>query len=461
MDIKKIQTDSRKVKEGDIFIALKGINSNGHDYINMAIEKGAMKIIASEKREYLYSNVIEYVEDTEQYLHNFLYQEYLPSINKLKLIGITGTNGKTTTCYLIYQLLNELKIKSAYIGTIGFYYNDYSRDLNNTTPELLELYKMLMEVYQNGITHVVMEVSSHALEQNRIFGLNLSLAGFTNLTQDHLDYHGSMENYLNAKLKIFNYLDMDSKIIVNIDDEYSKYFLKDNSITIGKKESDYQILFEKNLGNQTQIELIHKHKYHTAITNLISNFNVYNYIMALAIVSELDLSIEEIINATKNVYPPRGRIETIEFNGGIAVIDYAHTPDAVSKIINAFIENKKGQVITIIGCGGDRDPFKRPIMGNIATELSDYVIFTNDNPRTEKPDLIIKQIIKGVKKDNYIIEKDRKKAIHKGLKMVGNNDVLLILGKGHEDYQEINHIKNHFSDKEVVLDASKRIIKLL
>lgn len=455
MNINNLQTDSRKVKNGDVFVALKGINSDGHDYINSAIEKGAIKIIASEKKEYLNDNIIEYVDDTSVYLQQLLVKEYLPYINQLKLIGVTGTNGKTTTCYLIYQMLKELNIKSAYIGTIGFYYNEHQRELNNTTPELLEMYKMLIETYNNNVTHVVMEVSSHALEQERIFGLKFIVAGFTNLTQDHLDYHGTMENYLNAKLKLLNYLEKNSKIIVNVDDDYSKYFLIENFVTIGKKDANFKIIKDEFLTNKTQIEFLYDQNKYSVTTNLISHFNVYNYLTALAITKQLGFSIEQIIKITNKIYPPKGRVESIEVNGGVAIIDYAHTPDAVSKIINAFLENKKGKIVTVIGCGGDRDPLKRPIMGNIASNLSDYVIFTNDNPRTENPDKIILDILKGVNKKNYTVEKDRKKAIFQGLELIKKNDVLLILGKGHEDYQEINHLKNHFSDKEVVFEYLK------
>lgn len=452
MNINKIQTDSRKIVNGDTFIAIQGISSDGHDYINTAINSGASKVIASKHGDYINNDIIEYVDDTLVYLKNLLKDNYSEKINSMNLIGVTGTNGKTTTCYLIYQLLNNLGCKTAYIGTIGLYYLDEFKELNNTTPELLELYKILMTIYDNGINYVVMEVSSHALEQDRIYGLDLKIGAFTNLTQDHLDYHLNMENYLNAKLKIFNHLS--GPIIVNNDVDYSEYFLKNEFYTIGNN-SDYQIIDIKYDINKTNIKFKYNNENYEVTTNLISDFNVTNYLMALAIINKLGFEIKDIINVTKDVYAPKGRVESITVKNGVAIVDYAHTPDAVEKIIKSFSLNKKGKVITVIGCGGDRDPKKRPIMGNISTTQSDYVILTSDNPRTEDPNMIINDIKSGIKSNNYEIIEDRRKAIYTALDLIKDEDIVLILGKGHEEYQEINKVKHHFSDKEVVNDYLK------
>ena len=300
-----------------------------------------------------------------------------------------------------------------------------------------------------------MEVSSHALEQDRIHGLKFSVAGFTNMTQDHLDYHKTMDNYLNAKLKIFNYFKDDTKIVVNKDDSYAKYFLQGNYITLGKDSSDIQIISSESLGNKTNISFTYDNKEYSVITNLMSSFNVYNYLTALGIMISLNYTIDDILNVTSKLYPPKGRVETIKLSLGTAVIDYAHTPDAVEKIISSFRESNYGKIYTVVGCGGDRDPAKRPIMGKIATDLSDYVIFTNDNPRTEAPESIIADIICGLETTNYEVEMDRKKAIILGINSLKEEDVLLILGKGHEEYQEIDHVKHHFSDKEVVLEYER------
>lgn len=448
-----IKTDSRKVQKGDTFVAIKGNTVDGHDYIEKAIENGASKIVC-EHGSYNVETII--VPDTKEYLQKYIVDNYKDIINKLDIIGVTGTNGKTTTCFLTYQMLNKLGIKTAYIGTIGFYVDDEVYELPNTTPEITEIYSMLTTALEKGCNTVVMEVSSHALSFKRVEGLNFTVEAFTNLTEDHLDYHKTMENYLNAKLLILDYLKGNGTIIVNNDDEYSKYFEKKNFKTIGFTKSDYEVKSYESTENGTIINFVYQGKDLSITTNLRGKFNVYNYMTALAIINTYGIDIQKIFDITKDVFPPKGRCEQIKVRDAEAVIDYAHTPDAVEKIINSFLENKKGKIITIIGCGGDRDPKKRPIMGNVATQKSDYVIFTNDNPRTEDPKIIMENIISGVTKDNYEIIFDRKEAINKGLDLLEKNDTLLILGKGHEDYQIIGHEKHHLDDKEIVLDYLKK-----
>lgn len=449
-----IKTDSRKVQKGDTFVAIKGATVDGHDYIESAIKNGATKIIC-EHGNYDVDTLI--VSDTKEYLQNYIVSNFKEEVNKLDIIGITGTNGKTTTSYLTYQMLNKLGVKTAYIGTIGFYIDDDIKELPNTTPEILEVYSMLIEALEKGCKVVVMEVSSHALALKRVEGLNFKIEAFTNLTEDHLDYHKTMENYLNAKLKILEQLKNDGTIIVNNDDEYGKYFKQKNFQTIGFNESNYQILNYESNTDGTNINFQYNDNVYSVKTNLRGRFNVYNYMTTLAIVNIYKFELDEIISITKDIYPPKGRCEQVTIRDAAAIIDYAHTPDAVEKIINSFLENKKGRIITIVGCGGDRDPMKRPIMGKIATEKSDYVIFTNDNPRTEDPNAIMNDIIAGVSKNNYEVIFDRKSAINKGLSLLKTNDTLLILGKGHEDYQIIGHEKHHLDDKEIVLEYLKSL----
>lgn len=441
-----LKIDSRKVKPGDTFVAIKGNNVDGHNYIDDAIKNGATLVVA-EHGNYKVKTII--VNDTKKYLTDYISNNYKDEIKDLKIIGVTGTNGKTTTSYLTYQILNELGVKTSYIGTIGFYINNTYKELDNTTPNIVDLYELLLESKKEKCQYVIMEVSSHALDFERVKGIEFTEIAFTNLTQDHLDYHLTMNNYLKAKLKIFNYLKKDGIAIVNIDDQYGEYFKQGYYKTLGKKESNYQILSYQNIAKGTKIILKNDQEYEI-ITNLKNEFNVYNYITSLALVNSLGYTISDIIKVTKNIYPPKGRCELIHYKDNIIVIDYAHTPDATEKIISSFNKEKQGKLITIIGCGGDRDPKKRPIMGQIATDLSDYVIFTNDNPRTEDETKIMNDIVKNLKKDNYEIIYDRKKAIHKGLEILTDNDYLLILGKGHEDYQIIGTTKIHFSDSEVV-----------
>ena len=440
----KIKTDSRKVVAGDTFVAIKGLTVDGHDFIEKAIENGAVKIVC-EHGSYAVETLV--VPNTKEWLQQYLLDNYKEEVNKIKLIGMTGTNGKTTACFLTYQMLLSLGKKAAYMGTIGFYMPNVKRELNNTTPEILDVYSMIIEAIEAGCEYFVMEVSSHSLVEKRIEGLEFTVEAFSNLTEDHLDFHKTMENYLHAKMLILDQLK--GTIIVNSDDAYAKYFEIKSYKTLGYNGKDYQILNYEETDKGTLIKFKADKEY-SVETNLKCKYNVYNYLTALGILNTLGFSIDDIIEITKDIYAPRGRCEQIKVRNSYAVIDYAHTPDAVEKIITSFLENKKGKIITIVGCGGDRDPLKRPIMGEIASRLSDYVIFTSDNPRTEDPNKILEDILKGVTKDNYEVEIDRPTAIKKGLDMLKDNDILLILGKGHEDYQIIGHTKHHLDDLEEV-----------
>lgn len=451
------ETDSRKVKKGQVFVAIKGHTVDGHDYINDAINNGASMIVAQKSVDC--SVPLKIVSNSEEYLKEVLKEEYAKEINELKLVGITGTSGKTTTAYLTYQLFNALGKKCAYIGTNGFKMPDYELETDNTTPDILNLYSLLLQAKKNLCEVVVMEVSSHALSYERIYGLNLDVAVFTNLTEDHLDYHKNMEDYLNTKLNIVNYLKQNGKLIVNGDDTASQAFVNKlgHAIKLGfnNKEYDYNIVDADITPAETLITLDVNSKVYNIKTGLTSKFNVYNYVSALAILNNMGYGIEEIISKTSELKAPKGRCETYKVKDAFAVVDYAHKPDALEKVITAYNEFKKARVITIIGCGGDRDPIKRPIMGGIATRLSDYTILTSDNPRTEDPQKIMEDILKGVVGNNYEVILDRKEAIKKGLDMLEKNDILLVLGKGHEDYQIIGHTKIHLDDAEEIENWKK------
>lgn len=451
----EFETDSRKIKEGQIYVAIKGHTVDGHDFINQAILNGA-KAVVVEKDVDVNVPVIK-VNNTQEYLTEQIVKNYSNQINDLNIIGVTGTNGKTTTCYLTYQMLNDLGVKTAYIGTIGFYCGDNKIELPNTTPDILSLYKLLLEAKDEGCTHVVMEVSSHALDQERIKGLKFVCAAFTNLTQDHLDYHKTMDNYLEAKLKIMDYIIPNGNMIVNADDPASKRFIKDgiNTITLGYKEnSNVTIKHAEYNPIQTNIDFSDDDDRHIT-NNLTSKFNIYNYMTAYTILRSLGVSFEDIERITKDIKAPAGRCEIIAANQGYAVVDYAHTPDAVEKIISSMEELKKNKIITLIGCGGDRDPIKRPIMGDIACRNSDHVIFTSDNPRTEDPLKILDDITHDLKYTNYEIIPDRTKAIRHGIESLEQDDILLVLGKGHENYQIIGHEKIHLDDHEIIRDWNK------
>lgn len=449
-----IKTDSRKVTKGDTFIAIKNVNRDGHDYILDAIKNGAEKIIC-EHGNYDVETII--VPNTKEYLENYLYEKYYKTISKMKLIGLTGTNGKTTTCYLMYQILNNLGIKCAYIGTIGFYYGDVKRELNNTTPDIDLLYDMLLEAEANGCLYVSMEVSSHALALNRIFGLKFDAVGFTNLTQDHLDFHKTIDEYSKAKQKLFT-LTRNSKIaVINGDDSHAKDFIKDENknIIISSKRGDVLIsdIDFTNLG--TDFSFTYQDKIYRTHINMVGRYNIYNYLTALMILTNLGINIDDILKLNTELTCPLGRMEMIKYGTNSIFVDYAHTPDAMENVLKTCLEFRKGKIITIIGCGGDRDRTKRPIMAHIAESYSDYVIYTNDNPRTEDEKQIMEDILSGCTQDNHEVIYDRKKAIIKGMDLLKENDILLILGKGHEDYQIIGTIKHHFSDKEIVINNIK------
>ena len=441
----KVKIDSRKVEKGDIFVAIKGSGVDGHDFIEQAIQNGAEKIVC-EHGNYKVEALV--VDSSEEWVKNYISDTYSEEVNELNIMGVTGTNGKTTTCYLTYQILNKLGIKTAYIGTIGFYCNGESRELPNTTPNIVDLYELLLEAKDKGCTNVIMEVSSHSLVLERVKGLKYKVAAFTNLTEDHLDFHKTMDNYFKAKNLLLKQLE--GSYIVNVDDEYGDKIDYDKVVSLGYKGNDIKIVDFSDTENGTNINFEYKRTSYEIETNLKSNFNVYNYLTALGLITEMGVNIKDVLKITKEIYPPRGRCEQIKVNKGIAVVDYAHTPDAVFKIIKAFSENKKGRVITLVGCGGDRDPLKRPIMGRIAVENSDFVVLTSDNPRTEDPQKIMDDILEGVKTDNYVVVLDRKEAIIRALDMIEDNDVVLLLGKGHEDYQILGREKVHFDDKEEV-----------
>lgn len=447
------EINSKKIKKGQIFVALKGHTVDGHDYVSEAVEKGASKVVV--ERNVSVSVPVEVVKDTQAYLKKVLKKEYADKLKELRIIGITGTSGKTTTAYLTYQLLNLLGEKSAYIGTNGFKIPEEEIETDNTTPDILNIYSLLLSAQEKGCKNVVMEVSSHALAYERIYGLKLDVGAFTNLTEDHLDYHKTMDDYLNTKLKITDYIKKTGKLIVNIDDPASQKFIKKfgKCLTIGfnNPNNDYNVIDTNITPAETKIIFKNEDTTYKTTTNLTSKFNVYNYMTALSILHTLGYDIESIIKKTPYLKAPKGRCETYKVKDAFAVVDYAHKPDALEKVIAAYNDFKKARVITIVGCGGDRDPIKRPIMGKIATDNSDYTILTSDNPRTEDPQKIMDDILKGVTSTNYEVELDRKKAIQKGLQMLKKDDILLILGKGHENYQIIGHTKYHLDDAEEVL----------
>lgn len=435
-----LKKDSRRVVPGDTFVD----TTFNKEYVYDAVRNGAALIISKIK----YDEDTIVVDDPKEYYNNYIYNKYYDKIKDITLIGVTGTNGKTTTSYVIYDILNKMDVKCAYIGTIGFYKNGIIKELNNTTPNIEELYEYLYECANDDIKYVVMEVSSHALDQDRVYGLKYDAGIFTNLTEDHLDYHKNMEEYKKAKLLLFNKLRNKRIAIVNSDDQNYKDFMLSNNynVKVGRF-GDFKIKDIKLNDDSLDLKFSFKNDYFKHL-NMVGKYNAYNYLEAVAALVYLNFDINEILKI--DVFTPPGRMYIVKYKDNTIFIDYAHTPDAMEKVLKSVNEFKKNRIITIFGCGGDRDRFKRSIMGDIASSYSNKVIITNDNPRNEDDDSIIFDIVGGIKKDNFEIVKNRRDAIIKGISYLGKNDILLILGKGHEDYQIIGNIRNHFSDLEVV-----------
>ena len=430
-----LKCDSRLVNEGDTFIALKGEKYDGHKFVEEAIRKGAKEVIVEYGE---YSVPTKYVESTKEYLKEYL-KENFPNI---KVIGVTGTNGKTTTCYLIWQMFKLLGVKCAYIGTLGFYLNQKVKDLINTTPGSIELFDLINEAASKNYRYVVMEVSSQALSQERVDFINFDYAIFTNLTQDHLDYHKTMENYALAKQKLFHLLKSSGVSIINEDDRYCDIFKVKNYVTYGYKDCDYVI------------DGITKFKLNDDIynTRLVGRYNTYNMVAAICLFYQIGYNNKELKKVVSKCECPDGRMDLIVRKKRSAIVDYAHTPDAVLNVLSCIKTLKYNRIITVIGCGGNRDKSKRPLMGDIATKNSDYVIFTSDNPRDENPEDILKDITDKLDNNNYEIESNREIAIKKAIQLLEKNDILILLGKGHEKYQIIKDKKIFFDDKKVVLD---------
>ena len=442
-----IKTDSRKIKPGDTFVAVKCELNDGHKYVEKAIENGASFIVAEHGE---YSVPTKIVKDTRKYLEDTLKSEYAYIFDKLKLIGITGTNGKTTTAYITQKVLNKLGIKTAYIGTIGYYIDEKILPLPNTSPDIADLYELFVDAYEKGCEYVVLEASSQGLDGGRLHGLEFNYAVFTNLTQDHLDYHKTMENYANAKRILFDNLKSDGKSILNIDDENYKRYVTPNNITYGFNEADYQITSYELDPCYSVFKYRHNNIEHEIKLSIPGKHNIYNALVAIIILEETNNKYEDFKDVMMKLDSPDGRMNTIKYKDSSIIIDYAHTPDAVEKIISAAHEMTKGDIYTVFGCTGDRDRTKRPIMTNIVTNLSKKAVITVDDLHNEEIDQILDDMLKGLKNTNYEIELDRKEAIRKGMSYLKKDDILLILGKGHEEFIIVKDQKIPHNDMKAV-----------
>ena len=470
-----LQTDSRKVAPGDLFICLPGHTVDGHDYAEQAAEQGAAALVVEHQLDIDLPQVI--VKDSRYAMAVIADAFFGSPSSHMKMIGVTGTNGKTTTTYLIEKMMNDHGVNTGLIGTIQMRYGGRTFPMSGTTPEALELQRSLDDMSANGVKCCVMEVSSHALEQGRVKGTDFRTAIFTNLTQDHLDYHKTMEDYREAKGLFFSRLgnkfahqkNQRKYAVLNADDEASQYFAKVTAaevITYGLDEKADVRASEISITAQGTHFHVDTFQGSCDIQlRMVGKFNVYNALAAITAGLLEGLDLDSIKRSLESVPGVDGRVESVDEGQPFAVIvDYAHTPDGLENVLKTVNEFAKGRVITVFGCGGDRDRTKRPIMGKIAAKYSDIVMVTSDNPRTEDPDLILKDIEAGLHEDSVPQEKyqlivDRRKAIQKAIEMASPDDVVLIAGKGHETYQDIMHVKHDFDDRVVAKEAIRGMNK--
>lgn len=455
--INKINYDSRKVEENDIFVCIKGFATDGHKYINKAIENGAKVIIIQDDVKIQNENIIVIkVSDTRKTLACIGANYYNNPSKKMKVIGVTGTNGKTTTTFMIKDILEAAGKKVGLVGTIANYIGKEKIHTERTTPESLELQELFSEMVEKGVEYCIIEVSSHSLELDRVYGIQFEGGIFTNLTRDHLDFHKTFENYYKAKFKLFER----SRIkLVNIDDNYGKQVIEDLNLLNAKdiysfslkNKSDFKA-FDENMGSKNINFKVKLDKEEEFVLNIPGDYNVYNSLGAIAMCYKLGIDINAIKKGIEETLVP-GRCERVckEYNLPYEIIvDYAHTPDGLLNILETAKAFTKGKLISVFGCGGDRDKVKRPQMGKIGVDISDIAIITSDNPRSEDPMSIIEDIKAGLDKNNYIIIENRKEAIRKAISIAKKDDVIVIAGKGHETYQILKDKTIHFDEREVV-----------
>ncbi|WP_297984002.1 UDP-N-acetylmuramoyl-L-alanyl-D-glutamate--2,6-diaminopimelate ligase [uncultured Chryseobacterium sp.] len=465
-EVSEIVFDSRKAVENSLYVAVKGTVSDGHSFINSSVEKGATVIVCEDLPETLNENITYIkVKDSSKTLGQLASNFYGNPSEKLDLIGITGTNGKTSTTTLLFDIFKNLGFQSALISTVEYRIGDEVIPSTHTTPDVIRLNQMLAKAVEMGCQYAFMEVSSHGIHQNRTEGLHFKVAGFTNITHDHLDYHKTFDEYLKTKKRFFDELTSEAIAITNIDDKNGNVMLqncKASKKTYALKTlANYHGKILEADFNGMLLNFNNK-EFWTALTG---KFNVYNLLLAYAVAVECGFHEEDVLQAISKLQRVKGRFETMKSDGGIFfIVDYAHTPDALENILDSIneIRTKNERLITVFGCGGDRDHAKRPEMGKIATRKSTLAIITSDNPRTEEPGAIIKEIEAGVEPQNfskYTSIPDRKEAIKMAIKFAEPKDIILVAGKGHENYQEINGVKHHFDDKETIVELYKMMSK--
>ena len=455
-DITGVSYNSKLTQPGDIFIAIKGLTVDGHKYIPMALEKGAAAVVCSTVPEENVPYIL--TDDCRKALALISGNFYGKAYSEMKMIGITGTSGKTTSSYLIKHILEKkLGAKVGLVGTNGNMIGDELIHTEMTTPESLELHELFRRMADAGCTHVVMEVSSHSLEMERVAGIHYDVAEYTNLSQDHLDLHGTMENYAKAKKKLFSQC---SAACLNMDDKWFDFMSEGESCKIfsfsaEKNDADLVAKDIRMSASGVRFAAVSGNELALVRLSIPGLFSVHNALGAISVCMALGVSLADCAQALEDAKGVKGRVELVPTDGDYSIIiDYSHKPDALENVLKTLRPVTKGRLITLFGCGGDRDRAKRPIMGAIAADNSDFVIVTSDNPRTEEPEEIIREIVAGMKNKRTPkkVICDRIEAIHWAIDNVRPGDVILLAGKGHEDYQIVGHEKHPMDERVIVAE---------
>jgi len=467
VDISDVQIDSRKVQKGSLFVAVKGVAVDGHQYINKAIEQGAAAVVC-ETMPLLHTEGITYVQtnNSAEAVGVIAYNFYDQPTTRLKLVGVTGTNGKTTIATLLYKLFTCLGYKCGLLSTVENQIGGKIIPATHTTPDAVSLNALLKQMVDEGCEFAFMEVSSHAIDQKRIAGLQFVGGLFSNITHDHLDYHKTFDEYIKAKKAFFDALPSTAFAITNVDDKRGNVMLQNSAA----KKYSYSLKtvadFKGKILENSLTGLIMTVNDQEVIFRLIGEFNAYNLLAVYGAAICLGENKEQVLQCLSNTTGAEGRFDYLisARERVIGIVDYAHTPDALQNVLSTIKKLKHGneQLITVVGCGGDRDRTKRPIMANVACEYSDKAIFTSDNPRSEDPQQILNEMEAGLSsaaKRKYVSIVDRKQAIKTAVNMAGPEDIVLIAGKGHEKYQEIKGVKHHFDDKEVLKEMFELLNK--
>lgn len=457
--VQNIRYDNRKIETGDVFVCIKGFKVDGHTFISDAIKRGASAVIVQEDIKIKEDITIIRVKDTRKALAIMSSNYFENPKDKLKIIGITGTNGKTTSAFIIKSILEKNGFMTGLIGTIANYIGNKKVDAVRTTPESYELHELFKDMVDSGVEYCVMEVSSHSLELDRVYGIQFEEGIFTNLTRDHLDFHKTFENYYNAKFKLF---ERSNHSIINLDYPYGERIVKDikegfiktkTSTFSIDKDSDFKAFEIKSHSNGSEFK-VNLESIEEFSINIPGEYNIYNSLGCIICAYNLNIPTEKIKEGLRDVVIP-GRCELVAKEKNLPysiIVDYAHTPDGLENILRTVKAFTKNRMISVFGCGGDRDKIKRPQMGIIGCELSDIAIITSDNPRSEEPMDIINDIVKPLSYDNFLIEVNRKEAIKKAIKIAKDGDVIVIAGKGHETYQILKDETIHFDEREIVYD---------